>query len=121
MACVEGQSLSGHAKITAGKPAALWTDFEAEYADGVQFEYDLVVKGADGKRLTRCKADPAEVRTRMNAYRSDGGGRHSRRYLGKLDCDPIRSPVDGRVQIEGDFKVAGSDATVSRCQVVVRQ
>ena len=121
VACVEGEPLSGHARVAAGKPAALWTDFEAEYADGVKFEYDLKVTGPDGKTLTSCKADPANVNTRMNSYRSDGGGRHSRRYLGKLDCDPIRSEVAGDVAIEGEFRVAGTDVSVARCQVVVRQ
>lgn len=121
VACIEGEPLSGHARLTGGKPAALWTDFEAEYADGVTFEYDLTVKGPDGKKLTSCKADPANVNTRMNSYISDGGGRHSRRYLGKLDCDPIRAEADGQVDIEGEFRVNGTDASVARCQVVVRQ
>lgn len=119
--CRQGELLSGAVTIAANEPAALWTDFDAEYVDGTAFRYSITVETPDGKALTACTADPTNVNTRINSRMTDAGRHHTRRYLGKLDCETFEIADGGPVKIEGTFEVEGEEFTLDRCDVVVRQ
>ena len=117
-----GESVVSQLDLKGSKPAAFWTDLDVEFPEGIGMNYAVEVR--EGERsVAEVECDALDINTKMNSYVTNMNGRHTRRYLGKMNCDPVMLDHDASVEVSALFRVVGDpkNVVVRKADLVLRQ
>jgi len=120
VSCEQGTAKTSEFEIEGAKPAAFWTDLDVEYDGNPEMYYEIEVE-LDGEVVAERTCHALDVNTKINSVTSDMGNHHTRRWQGKMKCEPFELEDTATVKITSIFDVKGEGAAVSGCDLVVKQ
>jgi hypothetical protein len=117
--CSGSGETSGTVKLESAQPVAFWTQLDANWEGDGSVMYKLEIReGEEVHHAGYC--DALAVHTKINSKITNLGGKHTRSYQGKMQCDAFTPPAAGSYDVHYEL-VTSEGMNIDACDLVLKQ